>query len=268
MIAAVVQMTSGADPEVNLDKAAHWIERAALAGAELIALPENFPLMREEHDTGPNPFAQDLEGRVTGLLRNLARRHRAVIAGGTFPERIAGDARVYNTSVVIDSDGEICGVYRKIHLFDVDLPDASLCESRTVAPGTELVVADSSIGPIGLSICYDVRFPELYRRLAARGARVLLVPSAFTVPTGRDHWEVLLRARAIENQAFVLAAAQYGEHNTTRRSYGRSLIVDPWGTVLAMAADGEGMALAELEFRRLEDIRARLPALKHRRLDL
>ncbi len=261
-------MTSGVDPEANLERATHWIERAAQTGAELVALPENFPLMREEDESGPNPFAQDLDGRVTRLLRDLARRHRLVIGGGTFPERIPGDARVYNTSVLIDSDGEICGVYRKIHLFDVELPEASLCESRSVAPGTELVVADCSLGPIGLSVCYDLRFPELYRKLAARGAHMFLVPSAFTVPTGRDHWEVLLRARAIENQAFLIAAAQYGEHNRTRRSYGRSLIIDPWGTVLATAADGEGLALAELELERLQDIRARLPSLKHRRLDV
>ena len=261
-------MTSGGDPQVNLDTASRWIERAVGAGAELVALPENFPLMREEFETGPNPIAQDLDGPVSRLLRELARRHEVVIAAGTFPERIAGDERVYNTSLLIERDGEICGVYRKIHLFDVELPDASLCESRTVAAGSEVVVADSSLGPVGMSVCYDMRFPELYRRLAERGARVLLVPSAFTVPTGRDHWEVLLRARAIENQAFVIAAAQYGEHNSTRRSYGRSLIIDPWGTVLATVADGEGMALAELDFQRLEDVRARLPALKHRRLDV
>ncbi len=268
MIAAVIQITSGSDPERNLETATHWIERAAQAGAQLIALPENLLVMREEFETGPNPFAQDLDGPLTRLLRDLARRLGVVIAGGTFPERTDDVARVYNTSILVDSDGEIRGVYRKIHLFDVELPDASLRESRTVAPGSELVVADTSLGAIGLSVCYDMRFPELYRKLATQGARILLVPSAFTVPTGRDHWEVLLRARAIENQAFVLAAAQYGEHNTTRRSYGRSLIVDPWGTVLATAADGEGMALAELDFQRLEDIRARLPALKHRRLDI
>ena len=161
MIAAVIQITSGSDPERNLETATHWIERAAQAGAQLIALPENLLVMREEFETGPNPFAQDLDGPLTRLLRDLARRLGVVIAGGTFPERTDDVARVYNTSILVDSDGEIRGVYRKIHLFDVELPDASLRESRTVAPGSELVVADTSLGAIGLSVCYDMRFPAL-----------------------------------------------------------------------------------------------------------
>jgi predicted amidohydrolase len=173
---------------------------------------------------------------------------------------------VYNTAVVVDRDGELCGVYRKIHLFDVDLPEQRLVESKGVAPGDDVVAVETAAGCLGMSVCYDVRFPELYRRLAEAGAQVILVPSAFTVPTGSDHWEVLLRARAIENQAFVLAPAQHGVHNARRRSYGRSLIVDPWGLVLAVASDGEGIALAELDFERLEDVRRKLPALRHRRL--
>jgi len=267
MIAAVVQLTSTSDLEANLARAGDLVELAAGRGAELVALPENFALMREEGARGENPHAQELPGgRVPRFLAELAARHRIVLAGGTFPERIAGDGRVFNTSTVYGPDGELLGVYRKIHLFDVDLPGATHRESSRVAAGSELVVAKTEACTLGLSVCYDVRFPELYRVLADRGAQLLLVPSAFTVPTGRDHWEVLLRARAIENQCFVVASAQFGEHGATRRTYGRSMIVDPWGTVLCTAPDGEGVATAELDFARQTEVRQRLPALRHRRL--
>lgn len=265
MIAAAVQLNSTDDVERNLSRAAHWIARAAQAGARLVTLPENLPYMREE-GAEPNPVAQGLDGPVVGFLRDQAKRHGVVLGGGTFPESIPGDARCYNTAVLIDADGELVATYRKLHLFDIDLPGASFQESATVAPGDALVVADTALGRIGLSVCYDVRFPELYRELASRGAQLLLVPSAFTVPTGSDHWEVLLRARAIENQAYVIAPAQYGVHNPKRRSYGRSMIVDPWGLVLATAPDGEGLALADIDLERLDRIRAQLPALRHRRL--
>lgn len=268
MIAAAVQMTSGEDVELNLSRAGQWIERAADAGAELVALPENFAFMREE-GAGENPAAQGLDGPIVEFLRDRAGRHRIVLAGGTFPEAIPGNRElVHNTSVLVGADGELIATYRKIHLFDVELPGATLYESKGVAAGDTPVVSDTAVGRIGLSICYDVRFPELYRELSARGAQILLVPSAFTVPTGSDHWEVLLRARAIENQAFLIAAAQYGVHNARRHSYGRSLIVDPWGLVLAQAPDREGLAVAELDLHQLEDVRRQLPALRHRRLGL
>ncbi len=267
MIAAVVQMTSGPVLAPNLSRAAELIERAARRGAELVALPENFALMREGGASAPHPHAQDLpEGEIVRFLRDRAAEHRIVLAGGTFPERIVGDERVFNTSVVIDRTGDLLARYRKIHLFDVDLPGAVHRESASVAPGSEVVVAKLAACTLGLSVCYDVRFPELYRALVDLGANVLLVPAAFTVPTGRDHWEVLLRARAIESQSFVIAAAQWGEHGATRRSYGRAQVVDPWGTVLCTVPDGEGVALAELDFSRLEDVRRRLPSLRHRRL--
>ncbi len=265
MIAAVVQMTSTDDVDANLARAADGIERAVAGGAELVALPENFPFMREEGG-GPNPAAQTLDGAIVGFLRERARHHGVVIAGGTFPEAIPDDDRVYNTSVIVGAQGDLAAVYRKIHLFDVDLPGASLQESKGVAAGEDVVVAETQAGKLGLSVCYDLRFPELYRELVSLGAEILLVPSAFTVPTGSDHWHVLLRARAIENQAFVLAAAQYGVHSSRRRSYGRSLIVDPWGTVLAGVPDGGGVAWAELDASRLAEVRQRLPALRHRRL--
>ncbi len=265
MRAAVVQTNSQASVEANLARVEPLVARAAAEGAQLVALPENFPFMRDDA-AGPHPAAQPLDGPIVAFLREQARRHAIVLAGGTFPEAIPGDARVYNTSVVVERDGSIAAVYRKIHLFDVELPGVSLQESRGVAPGKEVVVADTSLGKLGLSVCYDVRFPELYRALGELGAQLLLVPSAFTVPTGRDHWHVLLRARAIENQCFVVAAAQSGRHGRTRETFGHSLIADPWGRVLAELPDGEGVAVAELDFAELERVRQRLPALRHRRL--
>ena len=263
MIAAAVQMTSTAEVEANLERAAHWIGEAAAHGAELVCLPESFACMLEEG--GRNPAAQPLDGPITAFLSSQAREHGIVLAGGTVPELAEGE-RIYNTAVVHGRDGSLLGSYRKIHLFDVELPGLTLKESKSVAPGDTIATVDTAVGRLGLSVCYDVRFPELYRQLAERGAEILLVPSAFTVPTGSDHWEVLLRARAIENQAFVVAAAQYGAHNKKRRSYGRSLIIDPWGLVLATATDGEGLALARLDRQSLEDTRRRIPALEHRRL--
>jgi len=267
MIAAVVQMTSASDLERNLARAAEWIAAAARRGAELVALPEMFPLMREEAADPSTAQPQDVPGgRVPRFLAEQAAEHRIVLAGGTFAERIPGDTRVFNTSTVFGPTGELLALYRKIHLFDIDLPGTTLRESSRVAPGSELAIAKLPACTLGLSVCYDVRFPELYRQLAERGAQVLLMPSAFTVPTGRDHWEVLLRARAIENQCFVVASAQWGAHNATRTSFGHSLIADPWGTVLSTVPDGEGIALAELDFARQDEIRRRLPALRHRRL--
>ncbi|MFQ5696752.1 MAG: carbon-nitrogen hydrolase family protein [Myxococcota bacterium] len=265
MRVAVVQLTSGDGVEDNLARASHWIGEAAEAGAELVALPESFAYLAGE-SAGPNPSAQPLEGPVVGFLRDHAKRHGVVLAGGSFAEAIPGEERVYNTSVVVDSEGRLLAVYRKLHLFDVDLPGVTLCESTHVAPGREVLTAQVGDWVLGLSICYDLRFPELYRELVAQGATLLLVPSAFTIPTGRDHWEVLLRARAIESQCYVLAAAQVGEHAPGRASYGHSLIVDPWGEVLASLARDEGIAVAELDRDRLWEIRRNLPALDHRRL--
>jgi len=197
----------------------------------------------------------------------LARRLRVTLLLGSLPERVPGDARVRNTAVLLGPGGETVAAYRKIHLFDIDLPGMEhLKESQAVLPGDEVVVAGTAIGPVGLSICYDLRFPELYRELVRRGARVLCVPSAFTERTGKAHWEVLLRARAIENLAYVLAPAQVGHHGGGRASHGQAMIVDPWGSVLAQVPDGEGVAVAELDFDRLERLRRELPALSHARL--
>jgi predicted amidohydrolase len=262
---AVVQLCSTDDVAANLAAARAGVAEAVARGAEFVALPENFAFLRREGL--PIPCAQGLDGEIVGCVRELAAHHRVRILGGTFPEAIPGDSRVHNTSVLVGPDGEIEAVYRKIHLFDVKLGEgADFTESASVAPGEEVVVAATPAGGIGLSICYDLRFPELYRALAARGAVLLCVPSAFTRETGKDHWEVLLRARAIENQAFVVAPAQCGRHSPERASHGRSLIVDPWGLVLAQAGDRPGVISAECDLRELEEVRRRLPALSHRRL--
>jgi len=260
-------MTSGDDVAANLAAARQGVARAVEGGAELVALPENFAYLRREGD--PIPCAQGLDGEMVGFLRERARAHRVWLVGGTVPEAVPGDARTRNTCVVCTPAGEIAAVYRKIHLFDVDLRDEGggiFRESRQVVPGEEVVVAETPFGGIGLSICYDLRFPELYRAQASRGARFLAVPSAFARETGKDHWEVLLRARAIENQAFVLAPAQCGVHHPDRASHGRSLVVDPWGRVRAAAGDRPVVLVAECDLAEQDRIRRSLPALRHRRL--
>lgn len=266
-MAAVVQMRSTADVDANLATATGFVEEAAAKGAHLVALPENFAFLRSEGE--PVPEAQSMDGEWVARMAALAARHRILLLLGSLPERVEGDTRIYNTSVLLGPDGRTIATYRKIHLFDIDVPGLShLKESRSVRPGDAVVVAETELGPIGLSICYDVRFPELYRRQSAHGSRVLAVPSAFTDRTGKDHWEVLLRARAIENLAYVVAAAQWGVHGPGRASHGHALIVDPWGSVLAQVPDGEGVALAELDFDRLERMRRELPALSHIRLPI
>jgi len=264
-VAAVVQMTSTTDVERNLAAAEALVERAAARGAAFVGLPENFAFLRSEGQPVPGP--QDLDGRWVRRMADLARRLRVTLLLGSLPEHVPGEVRVRNTSVLLGPDGATLAVYRKIHLFDIDLPGMEhLKESKAVVPGEEVVVAETALGPVGLSICYDVRFPELYRELARRGARVLCVPSAFTERTGKAHWEVLLRARAIENLAYVLAPAQVGHHGGGRTSHGQAMIVDPWGTVLAQVPEGEGVAVADLDFERLAQRRRELPALSHARL--
>jgi len=251
LLAAVVQMNSTADVERNLAAAERLVGEAASRGARLVGLPENFAFLRSEGQ--PIPQAQALDGPWVERMAATARRHRILLLLGSLPERVVGDSRVFNTSVLLGPDGARLAAYRKIHLFDIDLPGMeSLKESKAVLPGRELIIAPTEWGPIGLSICYDLRFPELYRELVRRGALALAVPSAFTERTGKDHWEVLLRARAIENLAYVIAPAQVGVHGEGRASHGHAMIVDPWGAVLAQVAGGEGVALAELDLDRLE----------------
>jgi predicted amidohydrolase len=262
---AAVQLCSTDDVAANLSAAAEGVSEAAERGAGFVALPENFAYQRREGL--PIPCAQGLDGEIVTTLRELARRHGVRILGGTFPESIEGDTRVHNTSVLLGPDGAVEAVYRKIHLFDVKLgAGADFTESATVAPGEETVVATLPFGGVGLSVCYDLRVPELYRAMVERGARLLCVPAAFTRETGKDHWEVLLRARAIENQCFVVAPAQCGQHSPERSSHGRSLIVDPWGLLLAQAGDRPTVIVADCDMEDLERVRRQLPALSHRRL--
>ena len=260
-------MTSTDDLASNLDAARDLVGSAAHQGAEFVALPENFAFLRREGR--PIPCAQGLDGEIVGALRDLAREHQLWLLGGTFPEARPNDHRVHNTSVLVSPEGETEAVYRKIHLFDVDLGASgggAFQESAVVAPGEDVVVAATPFGPVGLSVCYDLRFPELYRAMADRGVRFITVPSAFAPQTGKDHWEVLLRARAIENQAFVVAPAQVGRHSDDRSSYGRSMIVDPWGLVLGRAPDRPCVLVADCRLEDLERHQECLPALRHRRL--
>jgi predicted amidohydrolase len=262
---AAIQMTSGGDVERNHRVAERLVRRAAASGARVAVLPEKWHFIHD--DRRSREAAESLDGPSTGLARDWAAELGLTIVAGSVIER-GPDGRSYNTSVLIQPNGEVTAVYRKLHLFDVEVGGVSYRESDGVRPGDRIVSGFAAGRRIGLSICYDLRFPELYRRLALEGAELLAVPSAFTAATGRDHWEVLLRARAIENQAFVVAANQYGTHANGNRSYGRSMVVDPWGVVLAQAGDGEAVVLADLDFGRRSEIRARLPALGHRRSDV
>jgi predicted amidohydrolase len=265
MRVAVVQLCSSTDLEANLEAAQRAVEEAAGLGCGFVALPENFAYLRREGT--PFPCAQGLDGPIVSAVREWARGHGIWLLGGSFPEAVSGEERVYNTSFLVGPDGEVAARYRKIHLFDVKLGDGgNFTESKSIAPGDEVVVAETPFGRVGLSVCYDVRFPELYRAMGE--VRFLCVPSAFAPQTGKDHWQVLLRARAIENQCFVLAPAQCGRHSPQRASHGRSLIVDPWGLVLAQAGDRPAVITADCDFDELAAIRERLPALQHRRLGL
>lgn len=268
MNVAVVQLNTQDDVAANLVRAREWIARAAAAGAKVVTLPENFAFMGEE--AKKREIAERLDGAFPGpILSALAGEAAARgvwVLGGGMPERSDDPARPYNTSVLVDPTGAIAATYRKVHLFDVSLPDGtSLRESAATMAGTEAVTATVSGTRFGLSICYDVRFPELYRRLVDQGARVLTVPSAFTLTTGKDHWHALLRARAIENQCWVLAPAQHGKHPKGRQTYGKSIVVDPWGEVVAQVSEGEGFAVAPLDFEYQDRVRTSVPALLHRK---
>jgi predicted amidohydrolase len=262
---AAVQMTSGADKQQNLDAATRLIRKAAESGAQFVGVPENFSWMGPEPERDQN--AETLEGSTLARMATLARELKITLLAGSVLESGAPGGRLYNTSVLFGPEGQQLGVYRKIHLFDVEVGDGQTYrESAAVAPGTEVVVAEAPLGKVGLSVCYDLRFPELYRRHAEAGAVLLTVPAAFTLMTGKDHWEVLLRARAIENQAYVIAPAQQGRHPKDRLTWGHAMVVDPWGLVVARASEGEGFAMAELDAAYLAKVRKTLPALQHRRL--
>jgi predicted amidohydrolase len=266
MRVAACQINSRADRAANLAAAVEQLERAAAGGADVAVLPEYVDYLGPA-DGEPKPEAAD--GEFATVFAEAARRLSIWVVAGSFHEAGPDEGHTYNTTLVFDRAGSLAASYRKIHLFDIDLsgrPEVSYRESRRVAPGDAVTTVDVEGVRFGLSICYDLRFPELYRRLAIDGARVLLVPAAFTAHTGRDHWEVLLRARAIENQCYVIAAGQTGDHDPGRSCYGHSMVVDPWGTVVARAVDGVGVVVADLALERVERIRAELPSLANRRL--
>jgi predicted amidohydrolase len=264
-IAAAVQMHTGPDLEANLARARALVHQAADRGAALVVLPEVFAWrgVRSEEDG----IASAIPGPVSDFLCRLAAELHVVLVGGSFLERSERDGKSYNTSLAIDENGEIRATYRKMHLFDVDLPgQVTVRESDARVPGADVVTAATELGTIGMSICYDLRFPELYRRLTRAGATIVTIPAAFTSFTGAAHWEPLIRARAIENQVYVIAPNQTGTSPHGYADYGNSMIVDPWGTVVARAGDGEQVITAEIDDERLARVRQEMPCLSHARL--
>jgi len=263
-LAAAVQMNSQPDIERNLAQAEELIDLAVRRGAELIGLPENFSFLGEEGEKLARSV--ELAERTEQFVRTMARRFQVTILGGGFPVPVGESGLVANTALLVDPNGGELR-YEKVHLFDVDLPDGNTYrESATVRAGSKLpaVYPSEELGNLGLSVCYDVRFPELYRHLSKQGADVLFVPAAFTAFTGKDHWQVLLQARAIENTCYAIAPAQTGLHYGRRQSHGHAVIVDPWGVILADAGDAVGIAVAEISPNRLEQVRRQMPCLQHR----
>lgn len=263
-LAAAVQMTASASKEENLAKAETFVRLAAERGAALVVLPEVFS-WRGRHRKEPEQV-EPIPGPTTHRLQDLATQLGVHLLAGSFFEK-SHEARAYNTSLLISPQGDLLAQYRKIHLFDVDIPgQVSVRESDSMKPGEEVVVASTPLGTVGLSVCYDLRFPELYRGLSRKGAEIISVPSAFTFPTGAAHWEALLRARAIENQVYIIAPNQIGKNVYGFADYGNSMIIDPWGKILARAPDRECFITAEIDLDYLEKVRKELPCLAHQRL--
>jgi predicted amidohydrolase len=263
-LAAAVQMNSVPDLHKNLLQAEDLIDLAVRQGAELVCLPENFSFLGDE--AAKMSQAEAIGQASEKFLKTMAQRYQVTLLGGGFPVP-AHDGKVHNTALLVGTNGEELARYEKVHLFDVNLPDGNTyCESSSVVAGLHLppVYPSKEYGHLGLSVCYDVRFPELYRHLAQMGAEVLFVPAAFTAYTGKDHWQVLLQARAIENTCYVIAPAQTGRHNSIRQSHGHAVIIDPWGVILADAGEKTGVAIAALEPTRLEQVRRQMPSLQHR----
>jgi predicted amidohydrolase len=265
-LAGAICMTSTPDVEKNLAQAEELIELAVNQGTQLIGLPENFSFLGKDEDKLTQ--AEEIALKSEKFLKTMVRRFQVTILGGGFPTPVSHkEPKVYNTALLIDANGLELARYCKVHLFDVDVPDGNTYqESSTVMAGKELppVYRSATLGNIGLSICYDVRFPELYRHLSRQGAEVLFIPAAFTAYTGKDHWQILLQARAIENSCYVIAPAQTGNHYNRRFSYGHAMIIDPWGMILADAGDKPGVAIAEINPTRLEQVRLQMPSLEHR----
>ncbi|MDH5258643.1 MAG: carbon-nitrogen hydrolase family protein [Gammaproteobacteria bacterium] len=265
---AAIQMASGPNIDANLNEAARSINAAAKAGAELVVLPENFALMANNEIDNVKNAEQDGKGKIQDFLAEQAAKNNIWIVGGTIPILAESGQKIRAACLVYNNSGERVVRYDKIHLFDVELVDSNehYTESKTVEPGDEVVVFDSPFGKIGIAICYDLRFPELFRAMLDKGAEIFVVPSAFTAITGRAHWEVIVRARAIENLSFVIAAAQGGYHVSGRETHGQTMIVDPWGNVLDSLPQGSGFVLAKIDHERLASTRRNFPAIEHRKL--
>jgi predicted amidohydrolase len=264
-LAAAVQMLASSDKTANLQEARRWVRAAASEGARVVAIPEVFIWRGNKKDE--REAAETIPGPTSQALADLAREAGIYLVGGSILEEIPRSNKAYNTSLLFGPQGDLLATYRKIHLFDVDLENGVTArESDTRQFGDAVVVAETDLCPMGLTVCYDLRFPELYRELAIKGAQIVFVPSAFTAYTGKAHWEPLLRARAIENQVYVIAPDQYGRNPASFDTYGHSMIIDPWGQILAEAAEGSGVVLGEIDLDYLAKIRAELPALTHRKL--
>ena len=265
---AVIQLNSRGNVAENMSTVEQSLDHAATMGAQFIALPEYWTYLGPY--TGFEDAAQTLSGSAITMLQEKARKHKVIVHGGSIVEKhptITG--KFYNTSVLINRDGEIVTQYHKIHLFDVDLANGEKhYESERIVPGNQVVTADIDGIRFGLTVCYDLRFPELFRSLALQNAQILLVPAGFTLHTGRDHWEVLLRARAIENACYVVAPAQIGRYQADRNCYGRSMVIDPWGLVLAQAQDLPTVIVTDIDLSQIERVRAQIPSLQHRRPDI
>lgn len=267
MRAAVVQLHVVPNVEENLATASALVREAAAAGATLVVLPEMVDFSGDK--TRVHEIKTDIPGPVSNHFADLARELGIWLQAGSIHENIPDQNRTYNTALLFNPQGEEVARYRKLHLYDVQIPGrVDAMESESIAPGSEVVSADIDGHTAGLTICYDIRFPELYRELANRGAEIVFLPAAFMLFTGKDHWEPLIRARAIENQCFMLASGTQGQYPDGRATYGRSMIVDPWGTVLATARDGNGFAIADLDFDALHRLRAELPSLANRRMEV
>ncbi|UUO06052.1 carbon-nitrogen hydrolase family protein [Blastopirellula sp. J2-11] len=264
-IAAAVQMNAGEDKEFNLQTAERLIAQAADQGAQLVVLPELFNYLGRLENLAEH--AEAITGPTASRMRKAAQKHQIYLVAGSFAERSETESRVSNTSLIFDPQGKQVGVYRKIHLFDIDLPDVHVQESAFVAPGNQVSLCQTPLGGVAQAICYDLRFPEMARSFDLEKVACLALPAAFTAKTGAAHWQVLVRSRAIENQLFLIAANQYGPYANGIQSYGHSLIVDPWGTILAEAGgDAEEVITAEISLEKLREVRHHMPALRHRRL--
>ena len=267
LVMAAIQMVSGPSITENLAAAAELLAQAAARGARLAVLPENFVLMGQRESDKLAVRETEGDGPIQAFLAEQAAQHQLWLVGGTIPLRVADDdRRVHAACLLYDDQGRRVARYDKVHLFDVRVVGSAerYAESATIAPGDRYVIADTPLGRLGLAVCYDLRFPEQFRALVDRGMEILALPAAFTAPTGLAHWETLLRARAIENQCYVIASAQGGKHANGRETYGDSLIIDPWGVVLNRLSQGPGVVLAEFSRERLEDVRQQFPALHHR----